>query len=376
MDKKSIMVIAGEASGDLHASNLVKEIRKLLPETEFLGIGGHRMQEAGVRLLFENHALAVTGFSEVLAKIGSLSKAYRTVKETLRHMRPDLLILLDFPDFNLRVADVAKRCGIPVLYYISPQVWAWRKNRIRKIRKRVDKIMVVLPFEASLYGDKGIFVGHPLLDEIPRAPSPRGVLDHLGIRRGSPVITLLPGSRKNEVRRLLPAMVEAAHRIQDRIPEVQYLLPVAPTIPDEEIDPVIRNALVPILPVRDSVYEALSISDFVIVASGTASLETAFFGVPMVILYRMSAFTYFLAKRLVRVPHIGLINMIAGKRIVPELVQDEVTPTRITRETLRFMQDSNRARRTSMELKEAVSRLGGPGASARAAAIACDIIQR
>ncbi len=375
MNNKTIMVIAGEASGDLHASHLVRKIAEMGPQFHFLGVGGKYMEAAGVELIFENHEIAVTGFSEVLSKIGKIRQAFRTVKETLRRRSPDLLILLDFPDFNLRVGKIAKKLGIPILYYISPQVWAWRRKRIGTIKKLVEKIMVVLPFESSIYGNKGVFVGHPLLDIVAPSQSPGEIMDRLKILRGSPVVTLLPGSRKNEVEKLLPVMVEASHIIREQISDVQFVLPIATTIPEEEITAILENAVVPILPVREQAYDALSISDFAIVASGTATLEAAILEVPMVVLYRLSALTYSLARRLVRVPHIALINMVAGERIVPELVQDEITPNRIAEEAMRVLEDGEHAANISRELQEAVAKLGTPGASSRAARIALDLIE-
>ncbi|NOY52860.1 MAG: lipid-A-disaccharide synthase [Deltaproteobacteria bacterium] len=375
ISEKTIMIIAGEASGDLHASHLVRKMTEVEPQLNFFGVGGQKMEAAGVQLIFANHEIAVTGFSEVLSKIGKIRKAYRAVRKTLRDRPPDLLILLDFPDFNLRVAKMAKKMGIPVLYYISPQVWAWRRNRIGLIRKLVEKIMVVLPFEASLYGEKGIFVGHPLLDIVTPSQTPGEIMDHLGIQRGSPVVTLLPGSRKNEVDKLLPVMVEAAHMIRERITDVQFVLPIASTISKEDVTVLLEDALVPIIPVQEQAYDALSVSDFAIVASGTATLETAILGVPMLILYRMSALTYALARRLVRVPHIGLINMVAGKRIVPELIQSEVTPNHIMEETLQVLENGEYAAQISRKLREAVIKLGSPGTSARAARIAIDLLE-
>jgi lipid-A-disaccharide synthase len=333
------------------------------------------MHDAGVDLIFENREITVTGISETLSKAKSIIKAYRNVKETFKTFRPDLLILLDFPDFNLRVAKVAKKAGIPVLYYISPQVWAWRKGRVSQIRRLVEKIMVILPFEASLYGDKGIFVGHPLLDVVRTSLSQEEVMVRYNLQEGAPLVALLPGSRKNEVHQLLPVFMEAAHLIQEQIPDIQYVLPLAPTIPEEEILPLLQNASVPVHLIKDQIYDVLSLSDFAIVASGTATLETAILGVPMLIVYKLSKLSYFLAKRLVRVPHIGLINMVAGDRIVPELIQEDVTPRRVMEEALSFLQNRDRSEQVSRKLKEAVSRLGDPGASARAARIVLQCLE-
>ncbi len=374
MSAKRIMIIAGEASGDLHAANLVREITKKDSDVSFVGIGGTRMRSAGVRLIFDNHTLAVTGLSEVLSKAGQILKALGTVKKTLQRERPDLLILVDFPDFNLRAGAAAKKLGVPVLYYISPQVWAWRKRRVHRIRELVEKIMVILPFEQTLYGDKGIFVGHPLLDAVRPTLSPAEAREHFGIGLEERVVTLLPGSRRNEIRSLLPDMLAAAEQIEAQIPSVRLLLPIAPTLSETEVTSITDRAPVPIETFSAHVYEALSVSDFAIVASGTATLETAYFGVPMVIVYRLSRLTYFLAKRLVRIPHIGLINMVAGEGIVPELIQDAVTPRRIAAEALRCLEDDDHARRIRARLRSAVASLGEPGASARAAAVVLNVM--
>jgi len=374
-DQKSIMIIAGEASGDLHASSLVLEIRKLIPDARFTGIGGSRMRDAGVDLILNNREIAVTGFSEVFSKVRNILKAFRMVKETMRMARPDLLILLDFPDFNLRAGKTARRMGIPVIYYISPQVWAWRRGRVRTIQKLVEKIIVILPFEAPLYGDKGVFVGNPLLDVV-RPSLPAGeAREQFGLRKKSPVVALLPGSRENEIRQLLPIFLKAAHLIREQVPDIQYLLPVAPTVSEEKIQPMIQETGILIRLVRDRVYDAIALSDFAVVASGTATLETAILGVPMLIVYKMSRMSYLMASRLVRVPHIGLINMVAGERIVPELIQDQLTPDRIMKEVLHVLKDRVRSAEISKKLKQAVSRLGGPGASARAAEVVVQCLE-
>ena len=375
MDKRRIMVIAGEASGDLHASHLVRAIGTRAPDIEFVGIGGARMKEAGVELIYDNRELAVTGFTEVLSKVRTIWQAYREVKTTLQRLRPDLLILLDFPDFNFMVGKAAKKMGIPVVYYISPQVWAWRQGRIAVIRKMVKKILVILPFEASLYGDKGVFVGHPLLDEIEETGPPEEIRKRYGVETASRVVALLPGSRRNEVVQLLPVMVKAAELIEKRFPGTAFLIPVAPTIGAEDIAAEIAKSPVPLIPVQEKAYDTLRIADFAVVASGTATLETAIMGTPMVILYRVSPFTFFLAKRLVKVPHIGLINMVAGERIVPELLQNDVTPEAVAAEAVKILENRKYARRVTEQLKEASDRLGRPGASQRAAEIVVNLLE-
>lgn len=369
VNEKRIMIIAGEASGDLHASNLVRAIRKDRPDVRFLGVGGSRMHEAGVELIFNNREITVTGFSEVLSKVFTVLRAFRRVREALDAARPDLLILIDFPDFNLRVGRAAAKRGVPILYYISPQVWAWRQGRIAQICRMVEKIVVILPFEAALYGDKGVFVGHPLLDVVRPSLSAEEARERFGIREGSLVVALLPGSRRNEVRQHLPVFLEAARLLREKLPEVRFLCPLASTIEEEEIRAMLLDSPVPIRLVRHHGYDAIALSDFAVAASGTATLETAILGVPMVIVYKMSRLSFSLAKRLVKVPHMGLINMVAGERIVPELVQNDVTPAKIMDEALAFLQDRARSRRVSGRLREAVSRLGSPGASHRAAQV-------
>ena len=362
-----ILISAGEASGDLHAAHLVREVLRLRPDARFFGMGGERMAAAGVERIVESRDVAVTGLVEVAARIGPVLRGLARLRRSLEERRPDLVVLVDFPDFNLRLARAARKRGIPSVYYIAPQVWAWRRGRARLLRGLVEKVLVILPFEKDLYGDKGVFVGHPLLDEMGTRPA--------AAPADPPCVALLPGSRENEVRRILPVLLEAAGRIAARIPEVTFFLPVASTAPASEIRSRVRASGLPVRVTLHGRRAGLAACRAAVVASGTATLETALLGVPMVIVYRMAPLSYVLARRLVRVPHVGLINMVAGERIVPELLQGDATSEGIAAEIAAYLEDPAHRRRVSEALLSAAARLGGPGASARAAAEVVGVLE-
>jgi lipid-A-disaccharide synthase len=353
-----VVIVAGEASADLHGSHLVKAIRSLEPGTVFVGIGGKQMEQAGVKILLSSSDMAVVGVTEVFSHLGTLYKAFRSLKSILREARPDLLILIDFPDFNLQLAARARRYRVPVLYYISPQVWAWRKGRVRKIAGRVDRMAVILPFEESFYSQRGVkvdYVGHPLLDSAP----PRQDLDRLGgMPEGSPVVGLLPGSRKEEIRSLLPVMLRAAT--------------IAPGFLQRFIPASSEHVKI----IRSDIYEALGPCHLAFVASGTATLETAIAGVPMIVVYRVSPLSFRIAKMMVKVPYISLVNLVAGEEIVRELVQDEVTPYGLAREAIAVIEDRIFRDKMIKNMEKVRERLGGGGASERTARIALEMINK
>ncbi|MBN1105016.1 MAG: lipid-A-disaccharide synthase [Deltaproteobacteria bacterium] len=371
-----ILLVAGEASADLHGSLLVRAIRRREPATEFWGIGGEKMEDAGVRILFPSSEMAVVGLTEVLSRLRLITRAFLELKSILKSGRPDLLILIDYPDFNLPLARAAKRFHVPVLYYISPQVWAWRPGRVKKLVRRVDRMAVILPFEKNFYRQRGMavdYVGHPLLDIVPPDLCREEVLRGLGLSERSPVLGLLPGSRKEEVTHLLPDMVRAAAILRAHYPDLSCLLPLASTISPDLIEPIIRPSPVPIHVQRD-IYRVLAACDAALVASGTATLETAIMLVPMVIAYRVSPITFWFARRLVRVPHIGLVNVIAGEEIVPELIQEQVTPGRLAEEALRFLGSSQRRENVVDRLRGLRNMLGKGSASDRTAEIAIELM--
>ncbi|KPJ59335.1 MAG: lipid-A-disaccharide synthase [Deltaproteobacteria bacterium DG_8] len=381
MDKtrrKRILIAAGEASGDLHASCLVKAMLELEPNLQFYGMGGEKLREAGVHIIFDISNLSVMGITEVIRHLGHLYHVFKWLEKSLKNDRPDLIILIDYPDFNLRLAKVAKGYNVPVLYYISPQIWAWRTNRIKKIGKLIDKMIVVFPFELSLYEKEGIdvsFVGHPLLDIVKVNKSKEENIKRFGLDEQKTTIGLLPGSRLSEVKRLLPPMVGAAQQLSERFGNLQFILPIAPGLKKEEIVKLTENSKVAITVVDNNIYEVIDISYLLIVASGTATLETAFLSTPMVIIYKMSPLSYLIGRKLVKVPYIGMANIIAGKKVVPELIQDEATAERLTSEVTHMLKDSLYHQSICEELTFIKKKLGDPGASKRAAQIALEMLQ-
>lgn len=373
---KRVLIIAGEASGDLYGGNLVKAIRTVDPSIFFLGVGGPSMKEAGVELLRHAEEMAVVGLPGV-KRLLTILEAFKEVSASLIHWRPDLIILIDYPEFNLMVAGRAKRHGIPVMYYVSPQIWAWRSGRINTIRSRVDRMVVILPFEEKMYQEAGVnvsFVGHPLLDLI-EAENKGEPLYRGSSEEGSPrLIGLLPGSRNSEISRLLPVMLDTATILVDMIPEIQFLVPLAPTISREQVHPYLNGRDLPLTLVTDSTHEVIQACEMIIAASGTVTLEAAILGTPLVVVYKVNPLTYWLGKRLVQVNHVALANIIAGETVAPELLQRDVTPERIAQESFNILSDSKRQEWIKKRLQDVHQELGTPGASDKAAAIALELM--
>jgi len=376
---KKILIIAGEASGDLHGSNLVKSLKDQDPSVEVYGVGSRSMREAGVRMLADASTISVVGATEVLTHIGAIYAVYAKLKRFLKQDRPDLLILIDFPDFNIMVGKSARKLGIPVLYYISPQVWAWRKGRVKTIAKLVRAILVVFPFEVDLYRPTGVdvrFVGHPLADVVASKYSRDEARSAFGLAQDRQTVAILPGSRKKEVMHLLPDMLKASAILHDRIPELQFLLPVAPTLEHELVKRYVAESGVPVKIIDGKVYDVLKASDAAIVTSGTATLETGLMAVPMVIVYRMSKLSYLLGRLFIHVKHIGLVNIVAGRMVVPELIQDDVTPEKIAGVIGEYLDDPARHRMVEDDLRQVKMLLGEGGASRRAAAVVHELLNR
>lgn len=373
---KFVLMVAGEASADQYGARLVREILQRDPDIVFWGIGGEKMAGAGVKTLFTSEEMAVVGLTEVLPRIAKIFTAARRLRRIVKEKRPDLLLLLDYPDFNLHLARTAARNGIPVLYYISPQVWAWRKGRIRKIRNRVDRMAVILPFEESFYREKGVgveYVGHPILDI--RQGSSRGVSSSRTTVSRVPVLGLVPGSRSEEVRSLLPAMLSAAARLKKRHPGLRCVLPLAQTIDEGMVKQFIGGSSVPVVLSREGMYDTLKPCDAVIAASGTVTLEIALMGIPMVVVYRLSRLSYEVARRTIKIPSISLVNLVAGKKVVRELIQDEANPEKIAFETEPLLRDTDARVRMVQGLEVVAARLGEKGASARTAEIALEMMR-
>lgn len=371
----NILIVAGEASGDLHGSNLIKSLKEIDPSLALYGIGGEKMQSLGFRAIEDSRDLAVVGISEVFLKLGKLYSAFNKLKKAMDENRPQVVVLIDFPDFNLHVAKEARKRKIPVVYYISPQVWAWRKGRVKKIARLVDKMLVVFPFEVDIYKKAGLdveYVGHPLAGIVACPLSKNDALAALGLN-SRPTVALLPGSRIHEVERLLPLMLGAADLIRQEMPDVQFVLPLADTIENRFLERFI-NGSIPIKIVRGKLYVALRASDAAIVASGTATLETALMEVPMVIVYKVSPITAHIGRLFVHVEHIGLPNIVAGKRIVPELIQEQARPELMAKEILSFLCDEAVKNKTVADLKEVDKKLGTWNGSKKAAEAVCKLL--
>jgi lipid-A-disaccharide synthase len=387
---KKIFIVAGDPSGDLHGANLVNALKEISSQIEISGLGGERMESAGVRLLAKLTELAIVGFSEAINNILALRQIYRKTKKFLREEKPDIIVLIDYPGFNLRVAVLAKKLKIPLVYYIGPQIWAWRRGRIKNIAELVNKMLVIFSFEEETYRKAGVdvsFVGHPLLDNIQPTKSKEEVCRKYGLDPDSPIIGLMPGSRKQEIERLLSVMLEASRRIAENR-KVQFVLPLAGNIPMNyikeritkfEMDRLNRKKLfksqkeerspLPILVVRDEDYNIRRTLTLALVASGTATLENACMGIPMIIIYKVSLFSYLLARLLIKIPRIGLANIVAGKRVVPEFIQGKARPKEIAKVACDWLNNPGRMREIRNELKMVKEKLGTPGASRRVAKI-------
>jgi lipid-A-disaccharide synthase len=372
-----VLLVAGEASGDAHAGEFVAEFRRLAPAATFRGIGGEGARANGMQTLLDIGDVATMGLTEVASRGRAILGAYRRLRRELREARPDLLVLIDFPEFNLALAGVAHRLGVPVLYYVSPQVWAWRRGRVKKILRRVDRLAAIFPFEKEVYGrsDKVAFVGHPAIDRVRPSASPAATLARHGLDPAKRVVMLLPGSRKHEVELLLPEMLGALERLAPGR-DLQFALGLAQTIPKELVERLLVTAKVPVSIIESEVHDLIAASALVLAASGTVTLETAVLGRPMVIAYKVSRTTFFFARLLVRVPFIGIVNLIANRKIVPELVQDEATGERIAAEAAVILDDAAVSRRIADDLAEVRKALGSPGAARRAAELGLELAER
>jgi lipid-A-disaccharide synthase len=376
---KKIMIMTGEASGDLHGASLARELWKQDPSISLYGVGSKQMREAGVRMLADASEISVVGITAVLTHLVPIYRVYANLKRFLKRERPDLLVLIDFPDFNIMLGKAAKKLGIPVLYYISPQVWVWRKGRIKTIAGLVKAMIVVFPFEVPLYEKEGVdvrFVGHPLTDVVRSELTQQQARSVLGLDAARRTIALLPGSRKSELVHLLPDMLKAAKVLSSRFPDLQFVLPLAPTLEREFVLAFVAQGDVPVRMVEGRVYDVLRASDAAIVASGTATLETGLMAVPMVIVYRISALNYFILTKLVRgVKNVGLVNIVANKRLVPELVQRESTPENIADALMNILDDPARYQQIRGQLAGIRAQLGEAGASRRAASIVLEFLK-
>jgi len=376
-----ILLSCGEASGDLYAGALVEALRRRAPGVDVFGLGSDRFHAAGGRLVADFRPISVTGLTEA---VRVLPRSYATLRQLVaaaRAMRPDVFIAIDFPDFNFRLAAALKRLGVPIVYYVSPQLWAWRPGRMKTMKALVDRVLVIFPFEEELYRRAGVdvqFVGHPLVDLARPTTTRDAFLRAHGLDAAAPTVALLPGSRVNEVRRIVPDMAAALPMIAARVPGTQFVVAAAPSLPDELFEALRLTAAGParLAVVRGCADDVLASSDVVITASGTATVQAALHERPMVVVYRLSDLTYRLGKPFVRVDTYAMANLVAGRRIVPELIQDDYTPARAAEETVSFLTDRRRYDATRQALREVRARLGAPGASGRAAEAILEVAAR
>jgi len=369
---RKVLLVAGEASGDLHGAGFVTALRRADPTIDVWGVGGDRLRTAGMHILVDTAAVATMGFVETFGTLGRLVATYRQLKRFMLDERPALLVLIDYPEFNLFLAKRAKALGIPVFYYIGPQVWAWRRGRVRKIARRVDRLGVVFPFEPSLYNDGhqlAEFVGHPLLDMVRATRSREETLAHHRLDPARRVLALLPGSRKKEIRWLLRPAVAAAQQLERS--GWQPVIALAHTLTRADIAEAMGGSAPPVPVIEDDTYNVVHAADAALVASGTAALETALLGTPMVIMYRVSRLTFAVARMLVRVQHIGMPNIILERRVFPELLQGDVNCHNLVAAV-----NDVTARRDELAAALATLRgkLGEPGAAQRAARLALELI--
>ena len=370
--------MAAEASADLHGANLVHAIKRLCPEVVFCGIGGDNMGQAGVKRFIASSDMAVVGLAEIFGKIRIHIKAANILKSIFKLHRPDLLILIDYPGFNLHMARIAKKLNIPVLYYISPQVWAWRRGRVKKIAKRVDRMAVILPFEKPFFQKSGIdveYVGHPLIDAFEKnAFKLNSPISNPKSEIESPVVGLVPGSRREEILNLLPVMIKAGEILKAEYPRIRFILPLAGTISLKWLSRFLMNTTLDIEIYHEGIYGALHPCHLAFVTSGTATLDAAIMNVPMVVIYKAKRLTYEVGKRVIKVPYLGLVNLVAGECVAPELIQDDVTPERLAMAGKNFLTDKPLRQQTIRKLKKVKENLGRGGASERTARIAVEMM--
>ncbi|MXY25277.1 MAG: lipid-A-disaccharide synthase [Acidobacteria bacterium] len=367
-----ILISCGEPSGDLYAGALTRALRAVDPSVTVCGLGGDHLRDAGAELVGHYRGLAATGLSEALAVVPRSFATYRRMVARARAERPDVFVAIDFPEINFRVAAAMRRLGVPVVYYIGPQLWAWRRGRIRTMGQVVDRVLVIFPFETEIYRQADIpveFVGHPLLEVTTPSVAREPFLRELGLDPAAPTVALLPGSRPNELRAILPDVAHAARRIRERVPGAQFVVARAPQLDEDlfaPIGPLVSAGVAAVVEGRTD--DALAASDAVVTASGTATVQAAIHQKPMVIVYRLSAITFCIVKAFSHVPNAGMVNLIAGRQVVPELLQDAFTPDAVADEVVRFLTDTELAVRTRAALADVRDRLGSPGASRRAAA--------
>lgn len=365
-----VMISVGEASGDLHGANVAKALKEIQPDIEIFGMGGRDMRAAGVEILYDVADLGVIGFVEVVKNLPRLFRLRDMLVAEMKARRPDVLVVIDYPDFNMRLAKFAKPLGIPVVSYISPTVWAWRRGRAKGVAETMAKVAAIFPFEAEVYREYGAnveFVGHPLVDVVKPALTRAAAYAYFQADPARPIVLLLPGSRQQEITNLLPVMLEAAAKVEEQQPGCQFFLPVASTISREILQTIIAQNKINVVLTQDNTYDLMNIADIGIAASGTVTLEAALLDLPTVVIYKMATLTYWIGKMLVKIPYISLPNIIAGRQVVPELLQHAVTPEAIAAETLAVLAGGEVSRLVHAGLAEVRAKLGQAGAVDRVA---------
>jgi lipid-A-disaccharide synthase len=375
----TVLFSAGEASGDQHAANMFLELRKYRPDIQGIGMGGAKMAQAGIDVRYDSSNIAVIGLVEVIKHYGEIRRALKLMQKLISDEQPDLLVCVDYKEFNFKLARYAKQCGIKVLFYVSPQIWAWRPGRVKKYGEVIDMMAVIFPFETAYYEAESVpvrYVGHPSVDKVHAQYSKEEDLVRFGLDQKKTIIGLLPGSRANEIKRMLPVMLKAAEEIQNDMPEVQFLLPQADSISDALLEEYLSQSPVKIITVKNQPYDVIQCCDAVMTTSGTATLEIALLTVPMVIAYKLSPLTFILGRWLVNTRFIGLPNIIAGKGIVKEFIQHEATSENLAAEVNRILTDKVYADAMRDDLSQVKAQLGEGGGSKNMAELAWTMLSK
>ena len=374
-----VMICTGEASGDLHGASVAAALTGMAPEIELFGMGGSHMRQAGVDIVYDIADIGVMGFVEIFWNLPKFFRLRAYLSQIMDERRPDVLVLIDYGGFHMALAQVAKKKNIPVVYYICPKAWVWGKWRAKAIAGWVEKVAAIFPFEADIYREAGAsvtFVGHPLVDIVKPSMDKEAAYRHFGADPAKPLLLLLPGSRYQEVGSLLEIMLASARKVQEKIPDCQFFMPIAPTIPQERIESAVNASGVPVTFTRNSTYNLMQLADCAIAASGTVTLEAALMGLPSVIIYRVQPATYWLVRAVANVSHVGLPNIVIGRRILPELIQDEVTADNVSKAAISLMLDEPVRSLARTDLQEVRVKLGDPGAVRRVAGIVLDVAAR
>lgn len=372
-----ILISAGEASGDIHAAAVTAAIKKLEPDAEVFGMGGEALRNAGGEVLFDIKEHGVMGFAEIICKLPALFRLRNNFVKVMEERKPDCLVVVDYPGFNMKIAKIAHEKGIPVVSYISPSAWAWHKSRAKKVAQIVDKVAAIFPFEYDVYHEAGadtVFVGHPLLDIVKPSMPRKEAEDFAGKREGRKLVLLMPGSRLMEIEKMLPTLLLAAKVLQQRMPEVDFTMPRAGTIPLELLESKIKEAGIEVKITEGHNYDLFSVADLALATSGTVTLEAALCGLGSVIVYRTSAINAFIARRVINIPNIGLPNIVAGRQVLPELLQEDFTPEKVAQAAIDLLQPERNAQ-MKRDLKYVRERLGQPGAVMRVAELVLKIAE-